>query len=187
MYSDDDWDDPKYLEKTKVKTNKSSIGLAAIMLLVMAIFAMVAPVEARLAPAGNQYDREAMTKEAWFALTQQAAPYGPFQQGTVGNWNYLAYDVPSDRNVASRFQNNINWVGFTAMGVINGDTNKGYYESAGRGGQCLYFVNLLLYRSEADRRQNTKEDGYVCHYCWLYVNAHSVSYTHLTLPTKRIV
>lgn len=47
LYSDDDLVSPKYLEKTKVKTNKSSIGLAAITLLIMAGFDMVTPVEAK--------------------------------------------------------------------------------------------------------------------------------------------
>jgi hypothetical protein len=144
------------------------------MLAVLAIFAMLASstvVEARLAPPGNQYDREAITKEAWFALTQQVTPYGPFQQGQVGNWNYLSYDVPAAKEIARRFNNNPAWVGFTAWGVINGDLAKGYFDSAGRGGQCLFFVNLLLYRSEADRRQYVKSDNYVCHYCWSYVNA----------------
>lgn len=143
-------------------------SLIIIGLLFVAIFAVVMPAEARLAPAGNQYDREAMIKEAWFALTQQATPYGPFQQGTLGYWNYLAYDVPSDRNVASRFGNNPTFVGFTATGVINGDTSKGYFDGAGRGGQCLYFVNLLLYRSEADRRQYDPDR--VRHYYWPDIN-----------------
>lgn len=160
-----------------MKGKASRVGSFAVAgLLIVAMFAAMMPAaEARFAPAGNQYDREAMVREAWFALTHQPAPYGPFQQGTLGNWNYLAYDIPSDREVARRFGFNVVNVGWTAMAVINGDTSKGYFDGAGRGGQCLYFVNLLLYRSEADRRQYDPDR--VRHYYWPDVNRQAADIT----------
>ncbi len=146
-------------------------NFAVIGLLVLAGFAMAMPVEARLAPPGDQYDRQAMINEANFAVTATTA--GCAGCSFVGRWNYLNYDVPAVKAVAGRFNNIESYVGWTATGVANGKYWYGFIDGAGRGGQCLYFVNLLLYRSEADRR--TWENDRVRAYYWPYVNDHSAA------------
>ncbi|MBU4580699.1 hypothetical protein KKB43_06860 [Patescibacteria group bacterium] len=148
-------------------------NIAVIGLLILAGFAMAMPAEARLAPPGNQYDRQAMINEANFAVT--ATTYGCVGCSFYGRWNYLNYDVPAVKAVAGRFGNNATYVGWTATGVANGKYWYGFIDGAGRGGQCLYFVNLLLYRSEADRRQYIP-DG-VRHYYWPDVNKQAADIT----------
>lgn len=57
--------------------------------------------------------------------------------------------------------------GWTADGVISGHPEYGFIDGIGRGGQCLFFANLLLYRSEADRSGNSNN--------WNYIESHSTS------------
>lgn len=64
-------------------------NIAVFGLLIVAMFAIITPAEARLAPPGNQYDRQAMVNEASYAI--MGPYYGP-PYGT-GKWNYMASDL----------------------------------------------------------------------------------------------
>lgn len=143
-------------------------SIAVAILLFMTTFAMVAPtVEARLAPPGNQYDRQAMVNEATYAV--MGPYYGP-PYGT-GKWNYMASDLTSQRAVVNIMGGIGTNAGWTADGVISGHPEYGFIDGIGRGGQCLFFVNLLLYRSESDDRNGNP----VNNNNWNYIESHSTS------------
>lgn len=56
----------------------------------------------------------------------------------------MEFDIPAQNLIISRIGSvNAGWT----TPVVNGRVPNGF----GKGGQCLFFVNLLLYRSEADR------------------------------------
>ncbi len=124
------------------------------MLLVVAMFAMATPAEARLAPWGVQYDRAAVVNEANNAL--MGPYYGPPNpNGQIGMWNYLY----SDMNAYWHTRNY--WSGRYPYGYMSDATDSylkklfydgkiqeyGFYGGKGRGGQCKYFANLILYRA----------------------------------------
>lgn len=147
------------------------ISLAVIGLLVVAMFAMAATtVEARIGPPGAQYDRQAMIEEAYFAVTGVVGSHPTTQ--TLGQWNYMTYDIPAQNTIIGRIgSGNAGWT----TPVVSGTVPSGYVSGIGRGGQCLFFVNLLLYRSEADRRAASGDN---CNYCWYNIDSissHSVS------------
>ncbi|MBU3964785.1 hypothetical protein KKG29_01500 [Patescibacteria group bacterium] len=144
-------------------SGKRMNALAIMGLLIVAIFAMAAPAEARFAPPGNQYDRQAMVGEATYAI--MGPYYGP-PYGT-GKWNYMASDLTSQRAVVNIMGGIGTNAGWTADGVISGHPEYGFIDGVGRGGQCLFFVNLLLYRSEADRTGNLNN--------WNFIESHSTS------------
>ncbi len=157
----------------KAKGNKSGIGkwmknMAVAGLLIMAVFAVATPVEARIGPIGAQYDRQAMIEEARFAVT--GTPYTIPIGKVMGKWNYMAYDIPAQTEIIKRITSaNAGW----STPVINGNVPYGWYNDptygyVGHGGQCLFFVNLLLYRSEADRRWVSQG---VNHASWGYIEA----------------
>lgn len=146
-----------------MKRSKISIGLVALVLLAVVGFAIVTPVEARLAPPGNQYDRQAMTLEAANAV--MGPYYGP-PYGT-GKWNYMASDLTAQTNVVNIMGGVGTNAGWTADGVISGHPEYGFIDGIGRGGQCLFFANLLLYRSDSDRTGNAKS--------WSYIENHATS------------
>lgn len=145
----------------------SSAILVAVLLASVGILA-IAPVEARIGPIGAQYDRQAMIEEARFAVT--GTPYAVPADKVMGKWNYMAYDIPAQTEIIKRLTSaNAGW----STPVINGNVPYGWYNDpiygyVGRGGQCLFFVNLLLYRSEADRRWISQG---VNHASWDYIEA----------------
>lgn len=142
-------------------------------LAIVAIMASSIAVEARIGPPGAQYDRQAMIEEAYFAVTGVVGSHPTTQ--TLGQWNYMTYDIPAQNIIIGRLTPA--YAGWTTPVTYdanhpNGYVPNGYYQNIGRGGQCLFFVNLLLYRSEADRRDYTSG---TCNYCWSYIEAHSVA------------
>ncbi len=141
--------------------------LAIVALLIAAIFAMATTVEARIGPSGSQYDRQAMVYEAYYAVTGQLGNYPTTQ--TLGRWNYMTYDIPAQNTIIGRLGSyNAGWT----TPVVNNYVPNGYVNGIGRGGQCLFFINLLLYRSEADRRDASSG---TCNYCWSYIESHSTA------------
>lgn len=109
--------------------------------------------EARLAPDGVKYDRQAVVNEAYYALAGEAYYY---PTSDLGQWNYLVSDV------AAYWHTRDYW---TTRYIVNGNmTNAkdpvlrqyfidgnlpqyGFYKNIGRGGQCKYFANMILYRA----------------------------------------
>lgn len=149
--------------KTKFEFGK----IAILAVLAIAIMASSTVVEARIGPVGAQYDRQAMIEEAYFAVTGVVGSHPTTQ--TLGRWNYMTYDIPAQNEIIKRLTPA--YAGWTTP-VVNGYVPKGYIDGKGRGGQCLFFVNLLLYRSEADRRVAS---GTNCNYCWSYIEPRSVA------------
>jgi len=131
------------------KRQLSGVPVAALLISLIIGVAALAPVEARLAPPGNQNDRTAVVNEAWFAMTGQ--PYvcgGKYYKGyLVSDFNYMGSDTSAQKEMTKRFGDNAGW---TTQKVADG-----YYQKIGRGGQCLFFVNLILFRSGADTRYHT--------------------------------
>ena len=128
-------------EKISMRSNKIAIAATLAMLIVLA---GSVTASARMAPPGNQYDRQAMVAEANYALN--GPYYGP---AWIGQWNYMASDPASQAKVIVRMGGASN-AGWTANGIITGHPEYGYIDDKGRGGQCLFFVNLLLHRSDSD-------------------------------------
>lgn len=110
------------------------------------------PAEARLAPTGVQYDRQAVVNEAYYALS--GVPYSC----TTGSstWNYLVSDP------AAYWHTRDYWtIRYPVNGYMTDATDPvlrkyfidgnlpayGRYNGYLRGGQCKYFANLLLYRA----------------------------------------
>lgn len=127
-------------------------NMAVLGLLVVAMFAMVPATEARLAPLGVQYDRQAVVNEANYAL--YGPYYGPLYNG-IGMWNYLYSDMNaywhtrnswSVRYPYGYMSNNVNSY-LTTLFYDGKIQEYGFYGGKPRGGQCKYFANLLLYRA----------------------------------------
>lgn len=116
--------------------------MAVLALAIMIVLAISATATARLAPPGDQYDRRAMIAEANYALN--GPYYGP---AWIGQWNYMESDIAAQRILTNTFRSYAGWT----TTIVNGKVPNGYIDGKGRGGQCLFFVNLLLYRSDSDR------------------------------------
>jgi hypothetical protein len=131
---------------------KAIMSLTFIVAIIVAGFA-VHPAEARLAPPGNLYDRQAVVNECWYAMSGQ--PYtcgGKWYNGyLVSAWNYLASDMSALRIVGGWYQWRT-YAGWSPYYTYYVNPTYGYYGCVGRGGQCKFFVNLILYRSGADQR-----------------------------------
>ncbi len=132
----------------------SLIGTVGILLMIVMTAVAATPVEARLAPPGNSYDRQAVVNEAWYAMT--GVPYtsgGKLYNGYwVSNFNYLASDRAALYTVATRYSWRT-YAGWSPYYTYYQSPSYGYYQNLGRGGQCKFFVELVLYRSQADQRQ----------------------------------
>lgn len=154
-----------------IKLGKSAVFAA---LAIIAIMASGTIVEARIGPPGSQYDRDAMIEEAYFSVTGVVGSH-PFPTSSLlGQWNYMTYDIPAQNIIIGRLgSGNAGWTTPVTYDVNpNGYVPNGYLDNKGRGGQCLFFVNLLLYRSEADRRVAS---GANCNYCWANIETHSIA------------
>ena len=125
----------------------------------MAVTAVSA--EARMAPQGVQYDRQAIVNEAYYAVTgsQYYCPWvgSGYSNNMIGRYNYLLSDVGAywhtrnywthrykpDGHMTHNNDNDLSQLflagNFPAYGLAGG---------YGRGGQCKYFANLVLYRAE---------------------------------------
>jgi len=133
---------------------KNLIVTIAMISITMVVALAVMPAQGRLAPPGNACDRQAIINEAWLAMTGQ--PYscgGKYERGYfVSAWNYMASDMAAWTTVYGWYG------GFYAGWAAKNPQIYGYYKGmyytqpVGRGGQCKFFVNLILYRSGADQR-----------------------------------
>lgn len=135
-------------------------NLAVFGLLIMAMFTMAIPAEARLRPPGIQWDRLAVIDEANFAVTGQPYYYPSGQ--LLGQWNYMGYDIVAQQTIINRLGSyNAGWT----TPIVSGLVPNGYVNGMGRGGQCLFEINLLLYRSGSDTRD--------VHKSWAHIESYS--------------
>jgi len=126
-------------ERILMRKNRIVIAVALVMLIALA---GSATSSARMAPPGNQYDRQAMVAEANYALN--GPYYGP---AWIGQWNYMESDIAAQQILTNTFKSYAGWT----TTIANRKVPNGCVDGRGRGGQCLFFVNLLLYRSDSDR------------------------------------
>ena len=141
--------------------DRMKVGVLLAMAITIALVATVASAEARMAPQGVQYDRQAIVLEAYYAVTgsQHYCPYvgSGDSDRRIGRYNYLLSDVGAywhtrENRWASRYPD---WA------VSSNSDNRlrrlllagnlpayGLAGGVGRGGQCKYFANLVLYRAE---------------------------------------
>ncbi len=135
--------------------------ISTILLVLVAVGIFASASEARL----SNNNRRAVVLECFYALRPSADgscdktitnDYGTW---CVSNWNYLNSDTNfylTVRNIYSCSSSNWTTSGdgspcynnnSPASFWTNYGYNYGYYGSYGRGGQCKYFANLILYRS----------------------------------------
>lgn len=90
--------------------------------------------------------REAVVLEARYALRPQIwGPYKSLHDNAVSEWRYLTSDMAAYHKLKQPDwygDNSSNW------GMFWADPYQyALYGGYGRGGQCVYFANLILYRS----------------------------------------
>lgn len=140
-----------------MKTDKI-VGM--LILAITIALVMSTTVEARIGPPGVQYDRQAVVNEAYYAVTGYwwycpNVGAGQYDSRT-GSYNYLLSDVGAYWHtrdywtyrypVVPYMTNNGN--SYLRQLFVNGDLpSYGLYGNLGRGGQCKYFANLILYRA----------------------------------------
>lgn len=126
--------------------------ICALFLGAVILGATMMPAEARLAPAGVQYDRTAVVNEAYYALS--GVPYS----SSIGSstWNYLSSDPGAywhtrdywtTRYPVNGYMTNANDLVLRNYFIAGNLPAYGRYNGYLRGGQCKYFANLLLYRA----------------------------------------
>lgn len=111
-------------------------------------------VDARIAPGtGAKYDRQAVVNEAYYSICGQKYFY---PTADLGQWNYLASDLVAYQHTRDAWSGRypINGIMTDADDPVlkkyfvdNNIQSYGYYKNVGRGGQCKYFANLILYRA----------------------------------------
>jgi len=96
--------------------------------------------------------RTAVVLECYYALRPycSSAPYKSIFGNAVSEWNYLCSDLNAYRVLKG-------WYGTAYSSVwslfyIDPPWSYGCYNGIGRGGQCRYFANLILYRSGVYQR-----------------------------------
>ncbi len=138
-------------------------GILLALAITIALAGTIVSAEARMAPQGVQYDRQAIVNEAYYAVTgsQYYCPYvgSGYNDNLIGYYNYLLSDVGAywhtregqwrirypDWAVSSNNDNNLRQM------LLSGNLpSYGLAEGMGRGGQCKYFANLVLYRAEVE-------------------------------------
>lgn len=110
--------------------------------------------------------REAVVLEAFYGLDWRHNGTSPKKLNglTIGAWNYLSSDLNAYGVVknwygcgwASMWTRNGGSCGYKAMGYnsfYDYPKNYGLFGSYGRGGQCKFFANLVLYRSGIYQRR----------------------------------
>lgn len=121
-------------------------------LLVVAMVSMtMVPVQARL----SSNNRRAVVLEAFYALrpSYDGGSDKTINGNGVSNWNYLNSD-PSAYEVVKGWYGgwSSEWINFYNDPASYGyGTFGGDYGDVGRGGQCKYFADLILYRSGSDQ------------------------------------
>lgn len=139
--------------------------LISVVLLVLVVVGIFAPVsEAAL----SSYRRRAVVLEAFYALrpSHDGSCDKTISGNCVSNWNYLDNDYAAYNTVKSHYGCGIasKWsTSYDSCTSISGSpvsffdevylygygTYSGNYGNIGRGGQCKYFADLILYRSGA--------------------------------------
>lgn len=131
-------------------------------------------VPASLAQGSQRFstnDRYAVVLDALYALNQQddgTCGQTTYDGKCVSNWNFLGSDTNSYSYMKGLFGCNAsdwavaadapcqNFMGMTVPSFYSDladyglSTAGGLYGSVGRGGQCVFFVNLVLWRSGSD-------------------------------------
>ena len=141
--------------------DQKKIVILLIMAITIALVATVASAEARMAPQGVQYDRQAIVLEAYYAVTgsQHYCPWvgSGDSDRRIGRYNYLLSDVGAYWHTRDYWTHRYKPDGHMTYNNDNRlsqlflDGNLPAYGLAGgvgRGGQCKYFANLVLYRAE---------------------------------------
>jgi len=131
--------------------HKGMKGFAISLLLAIAmVVGVVVSSEARLAST----NRHAVVMEAYYAL--DPAHYGfsskLYNGWTVSDWKYLATDTNAYDKEKSWYGSNSSVPSYSLF-YTNLEAYS-YRDGYGRGGQCKYFVDTLLFRSEAATRIN---------------------------------
>lgn len=134
---------------------KMTIQLMVILLMVITVMGIaINNSEARL--SGN--NRRAVVLEAFYALrpSHDGSCDKTIDGNCVSNWNYLNNDWYAYNTVKGWYGGNSStWSLFYSDVASYGyGTFGGSYGQVGRGGQCKYFSDLILYRSEASTRIN---------------------------------
>ena len=130
---------------------KKTTGILALIAII--VLAGSVATEARLAPPGVQHDRQAVVNEAYYAVAGIPYSYPP---SNVGQWNYLLSDVGAYWRTRDNWT--VRYPPDSCMTDNNDDRLRdlflagnlpayGFAGGVGRGGQCKYFANLLLYRA----------------------------------------
>lgn len=81
---------------------------------------------------------------SWLNPSNQTGPTTgiPIVGGTASKWNYIGSDWTGASHVADQSYGNA-----TVSSFFGPSDSYGRYQSIGRGGECLYFANLILWRS----------------------------------------
>jgi hypothetical protein len=89
--------------------------------------------------------RQAVKLECFYALSQAINGYSTksINGNAVSNWNFMANDLNAYNVMKSRYGSNASVWGL----YYSNPASYGCYGGYGRGGQCVHFVNLILYRS----------------------------------------
>jgi len=127
-----------------VKTRNAWKALLAIILLIV----LSTTASARLA----DNDRDAIVYEAMYAL-RESNTNGQFAGNVNSNWSYIASDKDAYEIIKNRLKSYSSvWTDKRSKenSFYSHIDNYSCYDGIGRGGQCLYFANLLAYRSKAD-------------------------------------
>jgi len=109
--------------------------------------------QARIGPAGVQNDRQAVMNEAYYAISGKQYFY---PSANTGQWNYLASDPAAywhtrdywtTRYAPDGIMTHPNDPKMRELFLAGDLPSYGFYGGIGRGAQCKYFANLLLYRA----------------------------------------
>lgn len=102
--------------------------------------------------AGAETNRQKVVKEACYAL-DGGKDYTCGETTKIGNWNYLNSDVLAYEYLRDNFYNQFSsnywyWNDIKKQweGEFGDPSKYGYKDNIGRGGQCKYAANLIVYR-----------------------------------------
>ncbi|MBI4993937.1 hypothetical protein HZC33_03245 [Candidatus Wolfebacteria bacterium] len=141
---------------------KRMFGVMGMILAIAITFgSFVSESEARL----SSNNRRAVVLEAFYALrpSHDGSCDKTIAGNCVSNWNYLNNDWNAYNTVKSfsayypcfssdwAYNYEICYTGHSNASFYINIATYGYYGTYGRGGQCKYFANLILYRSGSDQ------------------------------------
>lgn len=132
---------------------KSLIKVISVVL-VLLLFSLTLTGESEARLSNN--NRRAVVLETFYSLrpTYDGGCDKTIGGNCVSNWNYLNNDWGAYNAVKGWYgSNSSTWSLFYSDVASYGySTSGGSYGPVGRGGQCKYFADLILYRSEASTR-----------------------------------